>query len=426
MGSAPRRSSRPSRTPTPSASSPASGRTATRPRTPGRRAALERCVFYDLQFQRGVNALTQALDDQIAGARIIFDRHQQDQVAEHTATLADDPAAAFGRLSDLAAGCRWLIGEWEELRAALNEEGCWFAATHRDRAIRLLGLRPEDAHQEKVFWLTLINLCAGPEPDARRPVVVPGQGEHPRHAPAGARERAAGRERCVQELRARVDDELAVLRGREEYLRLTVEEPSRDGAPRRSLVLAGEEGQRMDRYFQMNDTAFNRNLKVLTRKEGEGVVEEAEEPGISDPKQALLEAVIVGENAKVELYRMEAAEQAQGARDVGAEQSQCPRDGRRRTKPIAPDAPPNKAKCPAAAAPNKAKYPVSTELIDPVYESSADWDPELSPLVAMAKSLKIDAARREAETFANPRSGRFGRGWAGRGRGSRPESDGGG
>ena len=59
-----------------------------------------------------------------------------------------------------AAGCRWLIGSWSELKSHLDEDGCWYANTHRDRALRLLGKQPEDRKDEDVYWLCLINLAA--------------------------------------------------------------------------------------------------------------------------------------------------------------------------------------------------------------------------------------------------------------------------
>jgi hypothetical protein len=59
----------------------------------------------------------------------------------------DDPARLVLRLESTAAGCRWLLARWAELRALL-ERGLAWQAPDKLKAIRLLGKQPLDAVDE--------------------------------------------------------------------------------------------------------------------------------------------------------------------------------------------------------------------------------------------------------------------------------------
>src|SRR3954452_25599002 len=82
-----------------------------RPRTPGRQALVDRCVFTQAQFFRGISAITATVNEQIAVAEIDWERGQQEEVKRNTEMLATDPAAAVAGLFDTAAGCRWLLAQ---------------------------------------------------------------------------------------------------------------------------------------------------------------------------------------------------------------------------------------------------------------------------------------------------------------------------
>jgi hypothetical protein len=56
----------------------------------------------------------------------------------------DQPARLVLRLESTAAGCRWLLARWNELREILEAGECWLSP-ERFRAIRLLGKQPLDA-----------------------------------------------------------------------------------------------------------------------------------------------------------------------------------------------------------------------------------------------------------------------------------------
>ena len=162
-----------------------------RPVTPGRRAVLDRCVFFQLQFVRSVAAVTQALDDQICLADLVHEREQQAIVAAHKARLADDPESAIGGLTETAAGCRYLIQEWGLLKSVLDEDGCWYAPTHRDRAIPPL-LNPSRGRQSGGLLALADQSVRRARARPAHPGMVPGAGEHPRHAPAEHRPGLAG------------------------------------------------------------------------------------------------------------------------------------------------------------------------------------------------------------------------------------------
>jgi hypothetical protein len=57
----------------------------------------------------------------------------------------DDPELLIIRLQRTLTGCRWLLEQWEALRA-LVEEGKPWLGPDRLKAVRLLGRRPTDAH----------------------------------------------------------------------------------------------------------------------------------------------------------------------------------------------------------------------------------------------------------------------------------------
>jgi hypothetical protein len=56
----------------------------------------------------------------------------------------DDPARLVLRLESTAAGCRWLLDRWAELRELLEQDLLW-QSPDRLKAIRLLGKQPMDA-----------------------------------------------------------------------------------------------------------------------------------------------------------------------------------------------------------------------------------------------------------------------------------------
>ena len=249
------------------------------PRSPGKRALLDRAVYSTIQLQRGAKFQTALLTEQVNAAEVAWEMHREAAVRADVARLADDPAEAVIALKGTAGGCRWLIGEWGRLKDVLDLDGCWYATSHRDRAMRLQGLEPNDLASEGVFWFALLNQFAYPDPGDRSVAWY----RDPRNIP-DTLQRPLGkgyptRERCMELLRATVEEELALLTAREERLRMMIEEPSRAGAAARALLLSGEDGALLIRYERMHDAAFHRAYKALLKDEGpgeEGTYDEAE------------------------------------------------------------------------------------------------------------------------------------------------------
>jgi hypothetical protein len=67
------------------------------------------------------------------------------------------PERLLRRLESTADGCQWLLDQWAELRAAIEDQSCWQRA-HRLRAVRLLGKEPADALDDPM--VQTIYLCS--------------------------------------------------------------------------------------------------------------------------------------------------------------------------------------------------------------------------------------------------------------------------
>ncbi len=75
-----------------------------------------------------------------------------------------NPARIVNRLENLAAGCRWLLDRWADLRGVL-EQGLNWQAPDRLRAIRLLGRQPMDVLSDERV-LTIYLACDAMDPTA--------------------------------------------------------------------------------------------------------------------------------------------------------------------------------------------------------------------------------------------------------------------
>jgi hypothetical protein len=130
-----------------------------RPRSPGRRALIDRAVMAGVYFDRSKRYLRGTLTARLSAAAILFDQ-QQDGVVEHyLQLLKEDPAAAVRGLKRTAAGCRQLIYEWDDLEDDLKQDGHW-VTSRREHATRLMGHQPEDAKDEMSYWVRHMNIMA--------------------------------------------------------------------------------------------------------------------------------------------------------------------------------------------------------------------------------------------------------------------------
>jgi hypothetical protein len=230
------------------------------PRSPAEAASIDKIVLSLRKAERLRRAEHQAIADQVRSAEHRYDEAQEEEVERHAAALKEDPAAAVRALRRTAAGCRWLLEQWDDLKGDLDRYGAWIAPSRRDLAIRLRGLRPEAFREDgDVFWLRLSNLYVHEERNAN----AIGWLLEPKQVPDTMRASIAENflpdsELSRQWLVDLVADEVAELTQREEHLRVAIEGPARAGAAERALVLEGPEGQRLHRYQVTAENDFHR------------------------------------------------------------------------------------------------------------------------------------------------------------------------
>jgi hypothetical protein len=145
------------------------------PRSAFERGMVERMALASWQFDRAarvdvarlamrmetaaIDAAQRAEQDVIAlGERLFFDRRgplpdyegrDRDRKMPWTSCAGipsdpDSPTLLVKQLEYTAAGCRWLLDRWAELRARLEAGQCW-QSPEKLRAVRLLGRQPFDA-----------------------------------------------------------------------------------------------------------------------------------------------------------------------------------------------------------------------------------------------------------------------------------------
>ena len=235
-----------------------------RPASPGMRAMLDHTVFSHVQFGRCQQFHAAAVADQARKAGFEFDRAQEDEVRALVKLLATEPADALVGLRRSAAGCRWLIARWTALLESFNKFRFW-APSERDEAIRLIGNRPETEHlksQPDGYDLRYFNLYSMEHPSAEGIAWL----LDPKRLPDtlarcyNARVRP-DMEKCRAAIREVAEENLADLDVLEELLRTEIEEPGREGAADRALLLDGPEGAKYLRYAQMHHLAFHRSFK---------------------------------------------------------------------------------------------------------------------------------------------------------------------
>jgi hypothetical protein len=229
-----------------------------RPRSPAEAAYIDKAVLSLQKAERLRRAEHQAIADQVRSAEHRYDEAQQREVERFGDLLKEDPAEAMRGLMGSAAGCRWMLEQWDYLKTELVERGAW-VTSQRELATRLMGLRPEAYREDDtVYLIRLWNLTALPNrnEEAMDHLLSPQQ------VPDTIRSWQANREPDIEECRKflaeAADREVAMLTEREAYLRTTIEAPARAGAAERALVLEGEEGRKLHRYQVTAENDFHR------------------------------------------------------------------------------------------------------------------------------------------------------------------------
>ena len=236
------------------------------PRSPGRRALVERAVLATVHHKRSRRYLTGALDEQVRRATLDFNVQQEDVMRHSLDLLKTDPSAAVRGLSRTAAGCRQLISEFKGLQRDLSVDGHLVMAAC-DHLARLLGRRPEDPNDVTAFWLHYYNRAAR-EP---RSEAMQAELTHPKSWPDTVCWKLGGNPptpRQSQEwLRETVARELDELRALEERLRKEYEGPARATAVEKAMLLKPDDMALWLRYERMHDSMFHRAYSLLERPE---------------------------------------------------------------------------------------------------------------------------------------------------------------
>jgi hypothetical protein len=235
-----------------------------RPRSPAARHLIDRCVDATLVADRSQAAHDEALAEQVEAAGVLWDREQEDAVAEAWGGLEADPLATIRALSQNGHGLRAIMARWERLKATLAAGG-WGPADC-DEALRLLGARPgvdrlsdhPDAYLTRLRHLQCrgdapAELAALLEPEGRPSCLteedVLGLIEAPRA--------------CAVTLGYQIDEYLAGLRFRERVLE-EKDSQLRRRAMNHGLMLQDETKARLYfRYQAESRSTFHRGVKEL-------------------------------------------------------------------------------------------------------------------------------------------------------------------
>ena len=191
--------------------------------------------------------------EQIQTARKRWEQGRKSDVRKLRKLLATEPEDAVEDLKETGHGCRWLIERWERLGRLLETDGSW---SDRDctEAIQLQGLLPATATRrfsDDASLTKRMNTCSSPRRrsrtstprsafDARLVLLIPRQTAEEKEAEkkVGGRDAAA----CLVWLKAKVAEKLAPLRAIEAEQRTLYDDPDREEAELKALMLRGSSG----------------------------------------------------------------------------------------------------------------------------------------------------------------------------------------
>jgi hypothetical protein len=208
--------------------------------------------------------------DVVRTAERYWEEAQEDAVARNERMFHISPRTAVVNLKRSAAGCRWLIAQWERLEKALAAHGSWYGGDRID-AILLLGFSAsvDDLYLcEDAYWIW-VHCLAAQHNTKQRDIDLALDGRimpkslQDREIAVWPRDPAASR----AELAAIVARELSLLRAREELLRLRYEEPARAAAQEQALarLACAREEVALLRAQRGHEQAFERACRMLLK-----------------------------------------------------------------------------------------------------------------------------------------------------------------
>ena len=252
-----------------------------RPASPGEEELVDLAVYAIVQRRRGARQLSAALTRQVRAAEVEFDQASR-EVVERLGPVffGPRPFEAVIEAKRTAAGCRFLLGFWDEVADQYDRQG-FLNPQERDLVVRLSGVLPEDSAREPLAYLTrLYNYLCQPN---ECPKTVARMLEPP-NVPVRLRDTMAlwtpTPEAARDWLSDKIREDRADLEALEDRLRLEIEEPDRADASERAALLLGPEAALMLRYERMHELAFHRAYNALLkgRKDAARAGHEEEEP----------------------------------------------------------------------------------------------------------------------------------------------------
>ena len=161
-------------------------------------AALGRRLLSGRNVTQEANLQSQLLNALVPG--------RKSQTVSHSVDVLDHPEAIVLRLESTAAGCRWMLDRWSELRTILDQGQNW-QLDEKVKAIRLQGMRPLncetgewESHVRIFKELPTPRSIATFEREARRPVGSAGPGG-PGRCPVGVPEACGADDRAAGDAR---------------------------------------------------------------------------------------------------------------------------------------------------------------------------------------------------------------------------------
>jgi hypothetical protein len=211
---------------------------------------------------------TEAINDRIRTARIRYDQAAEDSLQKAIDLLHCHPAKGVHEIKRSALGCRWLLMRYRRLKGLLERDQT-LLGNDRSEMIMLEGGEPyidrlPDSEGAFLIWL----FCEASKPETQ-PERMQALGDEA-VMPIAMRDRdphtwLPPKPFCRALLKERVAEEIEQLTRREEHLRLTVEDPGREGAEKAASELTDKDGDKFARYYNMYDHRFSRAYSTLVQ-----------------------------------------------------------------------------------------------------------------------------------------------------------------
>jgi hypothetical protein len=239
-----------------------------KPTSPGERELCETAAVASVQKRRVLAAQKAKINKRVRRARRRYDERQEKRLERAQSLLATQVGAGLQELKRFALGLRWLLSRLERLAALLERDGTLYGSD-RDELIRLMGSEPDLDRlylSEGAYLIWLYCAVTKPEP-VQEEIQALGAEEI---LPVSLRDRPTytwlpPASLCRSLLKEQIDDEIEVLRRREQTLRENYEEPEREDCEEDASLLTGPDSVLVARYYKMHELEWHRAYTALVK-----------------------------------------------------------------------------------------------------------------------------------------------------------------